>query len=82
MQGPAINKLQESTDGGATWNEFVNLPTEIKNIGDKKTLISNIVWHPTDKNTFYLSGASALVWKTTNNGKTWTKLLDYTVLKK
>jgi len=82
LQGPAINKLQESTDGGATWNEFVNLPTEIKNIGDKKTLISNIVWHPTDKNTFYLSGASALVWKTTNNGKTWTKLLDYTVLKK
>lgn len=82
MQGPAVNKLQESTDGGATWHEFVNLPTEIKNIGDKKTSISNIVWHPTDKNTFYMTGASALIWKTTDNGKTWAKILDYTVLKK
>lgn len=80
MQGPAVNKLFESNDAGATWHEFSNLPVEIKNIGDKKTSISNIVWHPTDKNTFYMSAASALVWKTTDNGKTWTKLLDYTML--
>jgi photosystem II stability/assembly factor-like uncharacterized protein len=80
VQGPVSNKLFESTDAGATWHEFASLPSEIKNIGDKKTLISNIVWHPTDKNTFYMSAASALLWKTTDNGKTWTKLLDYTML--
>lgn len=80
--GPTINKLFESTDAGATWHEFSGLPSEIKNIADKKTLISNIVWHPTDRNTFFMSGASGLVWKTTNNGKTWTKLLDYTQVAK
>jgi len=82
LQGMAPNKLFESTDAGATWHEFSNLPVEIINIGDKKTLISNIVWDPVDKNTFYMSGASALVWKTTDNGKTWSKLLDYTMIKK
>lgn len=80
MNGPVVNKLFESTDAGATWHEFANMPAEITNIADKKTLVSNIVWHPTDKNTFYMTGASALVWKTTNNGQTWTKLLDYTLL--
>lgn len=82
MQGPAVNRLFESLDGGATWKEFGTLPAEIKNIGDKKTLISEIVWHPTDKNTFFMTGASALIWKTTDNGQTWTKLADYTNLKK
>lgn len=80
VQGPVSNKLFESLDAGATWHEFASLPSEIKSIGDKKTLISNIVWHPTDKSTFYMSAASALLWKTTDNGKTWTKLLDYTML--
>jgi hypothetical protein len=80
MMGPAVNKLFESTDAGATWHEFANLPVEIESIGAKKTLISNIVWHPTDPDTFFMSGASALVWKTTDNGQTWTKLLDYTML--
>lgn len=79
-QGPTVNKLFESTDAGATWHEFGTLPAEIQNIGDKKTLISKIVWHPTDKNTIFMSGASGLVWKSTNNGQTWVKLLDYTML--
>lgn len=80
MSGPAVNKLFESRDAGATWQEFVNLPTEIKNVGDKKTLISSIVWHPTDKNTLFMSGASGLVWKSIDNGNSWEKLLDYTML--
>lgn len=79
-QGPVVNKLFESTDAGATWHEFGSLPAEIQNIGDKKTLISKIIWHPTEKNTIFMSGASGLVWKSVNNGQSWTKLLDYTVL--
>lgn len=77
VNGPTVNRLFESTDSGATWHEFGTLPAEIINIGDKKTLISNIVWDPLDSNTFYMSGASALVWKTTDNGQSWTKLADY-----
>lgn len=76
--GPVINSLFESTDAGATWHEFGTLPAEITNIGDKKTLISNIVWDPVNASTIYMSGASGLVWRSTNNGGAWTKLLDYT----
>jgi type II secretory pathway pseudopilin PulG len=79
-QGPAIQKLFESTDSGATWKEFGTLPAEIKNIGDKKTLISHIVWDPVDKNTFYMTGASGYVWKTTDNAKTWSVLLNYEMI--
>jgi len=80
VNGPAVNKLLESSDSGKTWHEFSNLPAEIKNIGDKKTKISNIVWHPTEPKTFFLTGAGMHVWKTKDNGKTWTKLLDYTMV--
>lgn len=75
--GPCVNSLYKSTDSGATWKPFGTLPVEIKNLQDHKTRIQNIVWHPTDKNTFLMTGASGFVWKTVDNGKTWIKLLDY-----
>ena len=68
--------LYQSTDNGKTWTEFGTTPGEIKDFNDKKTRIQNIVFHPTDKNTFYLTGANAFVWKTTDNGATWTTLLS------
>lgn len=80
MNGLPKNVLMESLDSGASWHEFVSLPAEITNIVDKKTFISGIVWDPIEPNTFYMNGASALVWKTTNNGATWEKILDYTKL--
>ncbi len=73
---PSSKILYQSTDNGKTWTTFGTLPNEIKDFNDKKTRIHNIVFHPTDKNTFYLTGANAYVWKTTDNGATWTTLLS------
>jgi len=68
--------LFQSTDNGKIWTEFGKLPSEIKDFNDKKTRIQNIVFHPTDKNTFYMTGSNGFVWKTTDNGTTWTTLLS------
>lgn len=68
--------LYQSTDNGKTWTPFGTLPTEIKELNDKKTRILNIVPHPTDANSFYMTGANGYVWKTADNGKTWTTLLS------
>lgn len=75
--GPCSRTLHESTDGGKTWKEFGTLPTEISNVTAKETRLQNIVWSPADSNTIYLSGAGGLVWKSINNGQSWTKLLSY-----
>ena len=38
------------------------------------------MWGPQNKNTIYMSGGGGLVWKSTDLGTSWTKLLDYTQL--
>lgn len=68
--------LQQSLDGGKTWANFGTLPAEAQDLGNQRNRVQNIVWHPTDKNTFFLTGAGAYVWKTTDNGATWTTLLN------
>ncbi len=82
--GPASQNLflWETTDGGLTWKKAGPLPQEIKDVNNSKTKVSNIVWHLTDPNSFYMSGAGGYVWKTTDRGQTWTALLDYTRLPK
>lgn len=79
QNGP-VNSLFKSTDAGKTWKAFGVLPKEIKNVMDQKTRIQNIVLHPKDKNSFFMTGAGGLVWKTTDNGESWTKLLSYDAL--
>lgn len=79
--GPTNKVLYQSTNNGKTWTAFGTLPSEIKDFNDKKTRILNIVFHPTDKSTFYLTGAGAHVWKTTDNGVSWATLLDLQKIK-
>lgn len=38
--------------------------------------INCIAFHPTDPNTYFVGVAQGGVWKTTNNGTTWTPLTD------
>ncbi|HEX3082363.1 MAG TPA: hypothetical protein VHQ86_03845 [Candidatus Saccharimonadia bacterium] len=78
---PGLN-LWETRDGGLTWAELGTLPAEIKDLNDAKVRPSLITWHPTDLNTIYMSGAGGHIWKSSDLGKTWTTLLDYTKLPK
>lgn len=68
--------LWQSTDGGVNWQRYGNLPADISNPNDRKTRISSIVWHPTDTQTIFMSGAGGHVWKSSDRGLTWTTLLS------
>lgn len=73
---PALH-LWESKDGGVTFKGRGTLPKEIKDLNATNTRPSSIVWHPTDKNTIFMSGAGGKIWKSTNLGTTWTTILSY-----
>ncbi|MEO8198808.1 MAG: sialidase family protein [Thermoanaerobaculia bacterium] len=75
--GPGNDSIfYESLDGGKVWHSYSPLPAEQSNLFDGKALLSSIVWDPINKKTVYESAASALVYKSTDNGKTWTKILS------
>lgn len=78
--GPCDMALFESNDAGATWSTFGTLPAEITNIMDHKSRIQNIVFHPSDPNTIFMTGANGYVWKSTDRAATWTKLLSVDML--
>ena len=77
---PANLSLWESNDAGATWHPYSRLPAEITDIFTNRP--SKIVWDSKTPTTIYMSAGGGLVWKSTDTAKTWTKLLDYTMLPK
>lgn len=71
--------LWESNDGGLNWHRYGTLPAEYNDF-NSPLRPSKIVWSPTDHNTVFMSGGGGHVWKSTDMGKTWTSILDYTKL--
>jgi photosystem II stability/assembly factor-like uncharacterized protein len=73
--------LYETTDGGKTWKRLIN---------DDANGVIDLVMHPTDPKTMYASTWNRIrlrwsdptpqdgdfIWKTTDGGKTWTKLTN------
>jgi photosystem II stability/assembly factor-like uncharacterized protein len=51
---------------------------KLRNIGpaNKSGRVSDIVKDPTDKSVWYVAVSSGNVWKTVNNGTTWTPIFD------
>lgn len=79
--GPCLKQLYRSADAGATWVPFGALPNEIASLQDHKTMISNIVFHPSDKNTLFLTGANGYVWKSVDGGTSWNTILSLDKIK-
>ncbi len=82
----AGQNIMESTDGGATWHVLGPWPREMKDeivpvpdvevTDGQKVRLSNIVFDPIDAKTIYLTGNFGYIWKSTDNGKTWTTILS------
>jgi photosystem II stability/assembly factor-like uncharacterized protein len=58
-----LSGLYRTEDGGANWTETLNL-----------NHCKDIVMHPTDHNTVYVSVGESGIWKSTDNGVNWTQL--------
>jgi len=67
--------IYESMDGGLQWSKIALAPAEVKENGTSSIRISSFAWSVSTPATVYMSGDSGLAWKSTDNGKTWTKVL-------
>jgi hypothetical protein len=74
-----FKQLQETQNASANWaptgpNVLPNNLTGYMENGIGR--INCIAFHPTSANTFYVGVAQGGLWKTTNNGTSWTPLTD------
>ena len=70
----------ESRDGGNTWRQIGPLPAEMLNNGNPANPVgvrpSDIEISHQDPRVIYLSGSSGSVYRSTDGGASWTKLLS------
>ncbi|MGE0392315.1 MAG: peptidoglycan DD-metalloendopeptidase family protein [Vicinamibacterales bacterium] len=63
--------LYESRNGGVTWTRLANTPSEVDHQSNFGVRITEIVWHPADPNTLYMSASGGYAWKSTDGGRNW-----------
>lgn len=63
--------LMESRDGGFTWARLAGTPSEVDHQSNFGVRITEIVWHPTDPNTMYMSASGGYAWKSVDGGRNW-----------
>lgn len=68
--------IYQSLDGGLTWSTYSSLPTEVDGKDQLGVRISSFAWGQSDKNTVYMDASGAMVWKSTDNGKTWKTVMN------
>lgn len=64
----------ESTDKGLTWRRLSPVPPEANNSDQLGVRVESIVFSPNRPGTIYMNGSRGLIWKSTDNGKTWQVL--------
>ncbi|HWQ32963.1 MAG TPA: BACON domain-containing carbohydrate-binding protein [Blastocatellia bacterium] len=58
------------------WTHLGPSVTRTGTWGDNSGRVTSIIVHPVNPNIVYISGAQGGVWRTTDNGATWTPLTD------
>jgi len=72
--------IYKSINGGASWTRISPLPAEVGTSDSPQVRLSHFSFHPTDPNTLYMSGDMAVVYKSTDAGVTWTKVMDLSTI--
>lgn len=67
--------IVQSTDGGKTWVKIANLPADVDGKDKFGVQVSGFAWS-SDGKTVYMSASGSMVWKSTDGGKTWVKVMD------
>lgn len=68
--------IYESKDKGLTWAKYASIPAEVNNSDQLGVRIEGFAFSTSSKGTIYMSGSGANVWKSTDNGKAWTSVMN------
>lgn len=68
--------IYQSTDKGATWTRYANVPPEVNNSDKLGVRIESFAFSKSAPGTIYMGGSNANVWKSVDNGKTWKNILN------
>jgi len=72
----AYSNIQAKGDNNTSWIPVGPSERASESLTKGMGRINCIAFHPTDVNTYWVGVAQGGVWKTTNDGETWTPLTD------